>query len=68
VIRDLLNALAHLEDDTTLVIVCDHCRRFLGTKPGRGTKGVTGGICDECLRRAEQEWEEEKLAEVSDAR
>ena len=34
---------------TTMQIVCIHCHHIIGTKPGHGQTGPTGGICNACL-------------------
>lgn len=34
-----------------MMIVCAWCAKELGEKDGEGVKGVSHGVCEECLRK-----------------
>ena len=50
---------AQILPQTVLFRFCMVCGRFLGLKDGRGVRGISHGICPECLRK----WEERKEKE-----
>jgi len=53
---------------TTMQIVCIHCHHIIGTKPGHGQTGPTGGICNACLWLHYPEYAGEVVAERYGAR
>ncbi len=38
-----------MEKSTIMTIECAYCHHIIGTKPGHGQTGPTGGICNACL-------------------
>ncbi len=48
--------VAQILPQTILFRFCMVCGRFLGLKEGKGVRGITHGICPECLKQ----WEEKK--------
>ena len=39
---------------TTLTVICAWCGKDLGTKDGKGTTGITHGICKECAEKLKE--------------
>lgn len=48
-------------------IVCAWCGREVGWKDGRGEKGVSHGLCRECLTRMEAAAAEKRVSENGDS-
>ena len=40
---------------TKIEIRCAWCQKHLGTKDGKGTKGISHGICPECREKVLKE-------------
>ena len=41
---------------TVMEIRCVYCDKYMGEKDGKGVKGVTTGICEECWKKNFPQW------------
>lgn len=35
-------------EESTLIVICSYCLAFMGIKDGKGTCGVSHGVCSHC--------------------